>query len=73
MDTHTRELDAAVTALGSSALLLDVLVAESTAGGLDDADAVGPCVVPVSIHQYRFEHIRCRLEARRIVAMLIVI
>lgn len=44
--THTRELDATVTALGSSALLLDVKVTELTAGGLDDADLVGPRVVP---------------------------
>ena len=44
--THTRELDATVTALGSSALLLDVEVPELAAGGLDDADLVGPRVVP---------------------------
>jgi hypothetical protein len=45
--THTRELDATVTALGSSTLLLDVEVPERAAGGLDDADLVGPRVVPV--------------------------
>lgn len=45
--THTGELDATVTALGSSALLLDVEVPELTAGGLDDADLVGPRVVPI--------------------------
>ena len=45
--THTGELDAAVTALGSSALLLDVEVPELAAGGLDDTDLVGPRVVPV--------------------------
>lgn len=45
--THTGELDATVTALGSGTLLLDVLVSELAAGGLDDANAVGPCVVPV--------------------------
>lgn len=45
--TYTRELDATVTALGSSALLLDVEVPELAAGGLDDADLVGPRVVPV--------------------------
>lgn len=45
--THTGELDATVTALGSSALLLDMEVPELTAGGLDDANLVGPRVVPV--------------------------
>lgn len=45
--THTRELDATVTALGSSALLLQVKVSELTTGGLDDANLVGPRVVPV--------------------------
>ena len=47
LDTHTGELDATVTALGSGTLLLEVLVSQLAAGGLDDADAVGPCVVPV--------------------------
>jgi hypothetical protein len=46
--THTRELDTAVTALGSGTLLLDVQVTEVTTGGLDDADTVGPRVVPMS-------------------------
>lgn len=45
--THTGELDAAVTTLGSSALLLDVEVPELAARGLDDANLVGPRVVPV--------------------------
>lgn len=45
--THTGELDAAVTALGSSALLLQVKVTELTTRGLDDANLVGPRVVPV--------------------------
>ena len=45
--THTGELDAAVTALGSSTLLLQVKVTELTAGGLDDANLVGPRVVPI--------------------------
>ena len=45
--THAWELDAAVTAFGSSALLLDVKVTELAAGCLDDADLVGPRVVPV--------------------------
>lgn len=49
-DTHAWQLDAAVTALGSSALLLEVEITELAAGGLDDADLVGPRVVPV-IHQ----------------------
>ena len=51
--THTRELDTAVTALGSSALLLQVEITELAAGSLDDADLVGPRDVPVAIfHQY---------------------
>jgi hypothetical protein len=45
--THAGELDATVTALGSSALLLDVEVTELAARSLDDADLVGPRVVPV--------------------------
>ena len=45
--THTRELDTAVTALGSGTLLLQVKVTELTTGGLDDANLVGPRVVPV--------------------------
>lgn len=45
--THAGELDAAVTALGSSTLLLDVEVTELAARSLDDADLVGPRVVPV--------------------------
>ena len=51
--THTRELDTAVTALGSSTLLLQVKVTELAAGSLDNADLVGPRVVPVAkFHQY---------------------
>lgn len=50
--THTRQLDTAVTALGSSALLLQVEITELAAGGLDDTDLVGPRVVPVGIRQY---------------------
>lgn len=46
--THTRELDTTVTALGSGTLLLDVQVTEVTTGSLDDADTVGPRVVPIS-------------------------
>ena len=45
--THARELDAAVTALGSGTLLLQVQVPELTTRGLDDANLVGPRVVPV--------------------------
>lgn len=45
--TYTRELDLAVTALGSRASLLDVQVSGVAAGGLDDADLVGLGVVPV--------------------------
>ena len=45
--THTGKLDATVTALGGSTLLLDVEVPELTTGGLDDTDLVGPRVVPV--------------------------
>lgn len=45
--THTGELDAAVTALGSGTLLLQVKVPEHTTRGLDDANLVGPRVVPV--------------------------
>lgn len=44
--TYARELDAAVTALGSGALLLDVQVPELAAGGPDHADLVGDGVVP---------------------------
>lgn len=52
-NTHTGELDATVTALGSSALLLQVKVTELTAGGLDDANLVGPRVVPVESKKVR--------------------
>lgn len=51
--THTGELDAAVTALGSSTLLLQVKVTELTAGGLDDANLVGPRVVPIESKKVR--------------------
>jgi hypothetical protein len=45
--THTGELNATVTALGSGTLLLQVKVPELTTRGLDDANLVGPRVVPV--------------------------
>lgn len=45
--THARELDATVTALGGSALLLQVKVPELAARSLDDANLVGPRVVPI--------------------------
>lgn len=44
--THTGELDATVTALGSGTLLLQVKVPELTTRSLDDANLVGPRVVP---------------------------
>lgn len=44
--THAWKLDSAVTALGSGSLLLDVEVSQVTARSLDDADLVGPRVVP---------------------------
>jgi len=43
--TYTCELEATVTALGSSALLLDVKVAELTTGSLDHTGDVGLGVV----------------------------
>lgn len=45
--TYTRQLDAAVAALGSSAALLDVKEAELTTGSLDDSGPVGGGVVTV--------------------------
>ena len=45
--THTGELDATVTALGSGTLLLQVKVPELAAGGLDNANLVRPRVVPI--------------------------
>lgn len=51
--THTRELDAAVTALGSGTLLLDVQVSKVATRGLDNADTVGPRVVPISSNSSR--------------------
>lgn len=45
--THTRELDATVTTLGSGTLLLQVKVSQLTTGGLDDANLVGPRVVAI--------------------------
>lgn len=45
--THTRELDAAVTALRRSTLLLDMKVPQFAARGLDHADPVGLGVVPI--------------------------
>jgi hypothetical protein len=44
--TYTRELDAAVTALGRGTPLLDVKVPVLAAGGPDNADLVGDRVVP---------------------------
>jgi hypothetical protein len=44
--TYTRELDAAVTALGRGTLLLDVKVPVLATGGPDNADLVGDRVVP---------------------------
>jgi len=45
--TYTWELDAAVTALWCSSLLLEVEVTELATWGLDNADLVGGGVVPV--------------------------
>jgi hypothetical protein len=45
-ETYTRELDAAVTALGGSTPLLDVKVPVLATGGPDNADLVGDRVVP---------------------------
>lgn len=47
--TYTRELGAAVTALGGSAALLDVQNSEVTAGSLDDSGPVGASVVAAEI------------------------
>ena len=44
--TYTWELDATVTALWCSALLLEVKVTELSTWGLDDADLVGGGVIP---------------------------
>lgn len=44
--TYTRELDAAVTALGRGTPLLDVKVPVLATGGPDNADLVGDRVVP---------------------------
>jgi hypothetical protein len=49
--TYTWELDATVTALGCSALLLDVLISEFTTWGLDHADLVGLGVVSITQEQ----------------------
>lgn len=43
--TYTRELGAAVTALGDSSALLDVQNSDVTTGGLDDTGSVGTGVV----------------------------
>lgn len=45
--TYTRELGAAVTALGDGSALLDVQNSEVTTGGLDDTGPVGAGVVAV--------------------------
>jgi len=44
--THARQLDATVTALHGSTLLLDVEVPKLSTGRLHNADLVGPGVVP---------------------------
>lgn len=44
--TYTWELDAAVTALWSGTLLLEVKVTELSTWGLNDADLVGGGVIP---------------------------
>lgn len=44
--TYTWELDATVTALWCSALLLEVKVTKLSTWGLDDADLVGGGVIP---------------------------
>lgn len=46
--THAGELDAAVTALGGSAALLDVQHSDLTTGGLDHPCPVGRGVVAVA-------------------------
>jgi len=61
--THARELDATVTALGSSALLLQVKVPELATGGLDDANLVGPRVVPIQERPSI-----CRLKTTKLVS-----
>lgn len=43
--TYTRELGAAVTALGDGSALLDVQNSDVTTGGLDDTGSVGTGVV----------------------------
>lgn len=45
--TYTRQLGAAVTALGDGSALLDVQNSEVTTGGLDDTGPVGAGVVAV--------------------------
>jgi hypothetical protein len=47
--TYARELDTAVTALGSSTALLDVEDPGVTTGRLDDASPVGGGVVSASL------------------------
>ena len=46
--TYACKLDTTVTALGSGTLLLDMQVSKISTRGLDDADTVGPRVVPIS-------------------------
>ena len=69
---NTRELDATVTALGSSALLLDVEVPELAAGGLDNADLVGPRVVrvPSPVLQSVVRHFVCSRTSAALVKKL---
>lgn len=47
--TYTRELGAAVTALGNSSALLDVQNSDVTTGSLDDSGPVGAGVVAAKI------------------------
>lgn len=47
VSTYTRELDAAVTALGGCAALLEVKRTQLTTRGLDDPGLVGAGVVPI--------------------------
>lgn len=47
--TYTRELGAAVTALGDSSALLDVQNSDVTTGSLDDSGPVGAGVVAMKI------------------------
>lgn len=54
-EAYTRELDAAVTAFGCCALLLDVQVTELATRGLDDPGLVRDRVVPARMSQCLFQ------------------